>query len=510
MTTGPERGPAPHRQRGIALVILLVAAGVLAAVMVGNFLRSRELREATDRQTQAALGQAKRALLAYAIADMDGTYPDSGGTTDTPGHLPCPALETLSTVNDEGNQMLNCGAKNTTVVGRLPWKTLGTGPLKDGSGECLWYVVSGRHKNDPRGDVVNWDTAGQIRVLNPNGQTLGDDVVAAVIAPGPVLGSQSRSNADPDHNKVCGGNFTGSNYLEADADIGASNHTMTVNVDNRFPLTSTLVQGGRKGASRDEAVNDRIAYLTAGEIRSAMAARKDLDLDADSVANPGRLRALTKFLAECLASYTSLPWPGPLTLVGNNIVDSGADTTENVLQLAGRVPSRLAASSGNILAGCAGYDAVKHTWSHWRDHFFYVIASNVVSPPARTNPIVACSDSNPASHCLAITDGATTTGFIYAGIVIFAGPRIGSQFRRMYPDPNVPLGVEDRQNLANYLESVNATNLAPGTAPVYSPAAQGPSPSDSSLRIFRKGTPGSATVNDILYCIKSDRTVVPC
>ncbi len=35
------------------------------------------------------------------------------------------------------------------MIGRLPWRTLGLEPLRDGNGECLWYAVSGSHQRHP-------------------------------------------------------------------------------------------------------------------------------------------------------------------------------------------------------------------------------------------------------------------------------------------------------------------------------------------------------------------------
>jgi hypothetical protein len=40
-------------------------------------------------------------------------------------------------------------------MGRLPRKTPGLDALKDGSGECLWYAVSGTYKNSLNGVTTN-------------------------------------------------------------------------------------------------------------------------------------------------------------------------------------------------------------------------------------------------------------------------------------------------------------------------------------------------------------------
>jgi hypothetical protein len=71
-------------------------------------------------------------------------------------------------------------------VGRLPWRTLGLGKLVDAAGEPLWYVVSPGWAlpNSTATLTINSDILGQLALD-------GDEAVALVIAPGPVMSVQA-------------------------------------------------------------------------------------------------------------------------------------------------------------------------------------------------------------------------------------------------------------------------------------------------------------------------------
>ena len=104
--------------------------------------------------------------------------------------------------------------KDLSVIGKFPWQTLRTAALRDAQGECLWYVVSGRFKNDAwKTDPLNWDTQGQIDVVNEAGSPLANDVAALLVAPGPALDGQQRRLAETAY-AACGGNYDARNYLD--------------------------------------------------------------------------------------------------------------------------------------------------------------------------------------------------------------------------------------------------------------------------------------------------------
>jgi len=114
-------------------------------------------------QTVKALAQAKAALIGFAATYADD--PDHKGQPQ--GYLPCPDID------GDGSSDAACSNRDKTVLGRFPWRTLGLPPLRDGSGECLWYVVSGTYKDAPK-NILTSDTDGQLVVenlqtaINPN------------------------------------------------------------------------------------------------------------------------------------------------------------------------------------------------------------------------------------------------------------------------------------------------------------------------------------------------------
>ena len=107
-----------RRQQGSALLIAVGLLGLLAMATLARALSSppgAEAALATDR----ALARAREALVAYgALGNAAGSHDNS------PGALPCPDLD------NDGVSDLNCSAH----IGRLPWRTLGLGPLLDGAG----------------------------------------------------------------------------------------------------------------------------------------------------------------------------------------------------------------------------------------------------------------------------------------------------------------------------------------------------------------------------------------
>ena len=119
------------------------------------------------RITQAALVQAKEALVARAVAD-----------DNRPGSLPCPDT------NNDGNAELFAGNECPSYIGRLPWKTLDVPDLRDASGERLWYVLSRSHRDHATAEPVNSNTAGQLAAV---GTLPAANLLAAVIAPGNAL-----------------------------------------------------------------------------------------------------------------------------------------------------------------------------------------------------------------------------------------------------------------------------------------------------------------------------------
>jgi hypothetical protein len=215
----------PGRQRGVALIMLLMLVVTASAFVMLSALNNRASRETAQRLVTAeALGQARRALIGYAVGYADGVHtPDKG-----PGRLPCPDLLGGS---DQGvaESTGDCRAASDRETGLLPYRTLGLTTLADGSGAPLWYAVSENFRSMVT-TPVNSDAAGAFSVDGI------DDVAAVIIAPGAALSGQARGSANA---------YTAGAWLEGDnATLG----------DNRYTRLASAAN------------NDTVMVITRGEL----------------------------------------------------------------------------------------------------------------------------------------------------------------------------------------------------------------------------------------------------
>lgn len=260
----PLRQCTPARGFTLIVFLSLVVAGALAFLLATLATLGPEAMEAwRARKTDAALAQARDALVGFAV-----TYRDAH-PGQVFGYLPCPDSD------NDGIAELNCAAENVTVVGRLPWRTLGLPDLRDGYGECLWYVVSGHFKYNPKTDSLNWDTVSQVELKDASGQTLmasgeHSSPIAVVLAPGPSL-NQDRS---PVGNTLCGGNLTVGSYLEGLAIFP----TAEVDGDNGTRSTVTV---GTYASALNGTHNDRGITLSSKDVFDPVMQRSDFKNDID-------------------------------------------------------------------------------------------------------------------------------------------------------------------------------------------------------------------------------------
>jgi len=265
-----RRGARPAHadgERGIVLIGLLVMLTTAGTYLL---LTSLNAELATGRRSQhgevdehARLAAARAALMAYAVS-----YPERNFSPKGPGRFPCPSLDI------DGTPATNCGVTNPTT-GRLPFMELEprgpsedlsvprTAPFRDGVGEPLWYAVADSHRYTlPRIDSDTGDTTDD---LSLDGR---DDIVAMVIAPGPPLAGQDRS--DPNAIEAY---LEGANATPGDRDFTA------------------IVGPG---------ANDRIAFITREALNRALerrVAQTVRNVLASIVRAEGRLPMLAPFAA---------------------------------------------------------------------------------------------------------------------------------------------------------------------------------------------------------------------
>lgn len=177
-----------HSQSGAALIILLTIFILGSITFLLSQLNERAHYMLDDQeQTIRVLTQAKESLLGFAA-----TYAQNH-EVKLQGYLPCPNR------NGDGSAEPPCPEKGQTVIGRFPWRTLGIPPLRDGSGECLWYAVSGNFKDNPKQGLTS-DSNGMLVIRNAKneiitGRTVSDRAIAVIFAPGRIIKDQIRGIA---------------------------------------------------------------------------------------------------------------------------------------------------------------------------------------------------------------------------------------------------------------------------------------------------------------------------
>ncbi len=243
--------------RGFALPVVLLAvfgAGIAWAVyatrLAGSFNQHAKI------QTETTLRLARDALIQYAAH-----------AGSSPGALPCPDLA------NNGEAALSCGG-NTPLIGRLPWKTLGIDPPRDGSGECLWYALSSGARNalhvDWRGvtqPALNPAWGGSF-VLYDAARRTRTNIIAVLIAPGARLANQARTPGERCNN---GG---AANFLEALGDVNNASGTQAVRAPTQVGF------------------NDSVLAVSARDVYDAVAPRVLLELAGSNDTNG--LRALLR------------------------------------------------------------------------------------------------------------------------------------------------------------------------------------------------------------------------
>lgn len=266
----------PARQRGVALLVVLTifVLGIGYAAVSG--LNTAAARSQRDDVTRRALLEAKEALLAYAAQDTRGV---NWVDNDKIGSLPCPAKK-IDTGAPFGAAIGNCSsnaAGGSTLVGRLPWRSLNIPELRDAAGEPLWYAVSSNYAKSSAYDSVkvNPETAGTIRLI---GAAAGSDIVAVIMAPGAPTAGQSRSGADRD---------LPGNYIE-----GAT-------IDNATAGPAPALDIFHSGpAAALPGYNDQLVTITRGELFAAIEARLALRVE----------RTVLPQLNQHLATWGWLPY----------------------------------------------------------------------------------------------------------------------------------------------------------------------------------------------------------
>ncbi|MGI9262262.1 MAG: hypothetical protein ACR2QR_09525 [Woeseiaceae bacterium] len=469
----------PARQSGAALLLMMLVVIVGAAAVLVTKLNRNTTQISATAKTGLALAQAREALVAYALS-----FPDR-----VPGsavQLPCPDLDDTGTTLDGESHTANCGAPGVSVLGRLPWKTLGIAAPRDSASECLWYVVSGDHKSAGIGTapLLNPDTNGQLTLYQADSGTLiegsqpEDRPIALIFAAGQALSGQSRQ-AISQSDQQCSSDFSIAAFLDSDPGTGVSNSTLI-----GVPGIDSFV----RAAGESMAINDRVVSISREDLANLVYNRHDHEL---------RMRGLAAAVAACLANYGNsnpggandlrLPWPAAVSMPDYRLDALYDDVAGGVLS--GRLADTVDDSNGltgntfaRVLSDCdtgavpAWNAEMLSLWQNWKDHFFYYVSDSF-------NPAAAVPST--CVDCVSVNGGAQV-----AAVVLYSHRRLDALSQRRDAPP---LDVDTRDDINNYLESVNSGNhpYVAGNVDLESRAAD-------------------LSFNDILYCIDTAMGVAAC
>jgi hypothetical protein len=242
---------------GQGLFILLAILLLISVGLIFSLASSGMPAINKDKQTAQALAQAKEALIAYAISDLN-----------RPGELPCPDYDNDGDIKTTGPNADYSGSNCKTEVvggviqpGWLPWVELRLPDLRDGNGDRLWYVVSESY-HSASSATLNSATPGQ---LNVDGVK---DIVAVVFSPGPPLSNQTGRQNPNCASPPCGNAINDiGQYLEGGNEAGGGN----VNYTNYPNSTSS-------------SANDRLITINRQDLRNTLAFRiaREISVALDS------------------------------------------------------------------------------------------------------------------------------------------------------------------------------------------------------------------------------------
>ena len=274
------------KQQGAALMLMLTILVIGTVTLLVNSLHHIGVQIKLDLKTTDAMAKAKEALIGDAVSQTPIT---------SAGYLRLPDLGfKIGLVPVEGSAApdFSGNSKDYSVIGKLPWKTLGLEPLRDGQGECLWYVVSGHFKNTPATDALNWDTPGQINLLDGNGNVIANNLAALVVAPGLVIDGQNRAQSEPMYAQ-CGGNYDARNYL--DPYVSSNSASASINYFNGSTNSRVAPGTGNNQLvmARNVHNNDRFLFITANEIFRLVMRRADFSVQVSALLNDTYFQSVT-------------------------------------------------------------------------------------------------------------------------------------------------------------------------------------------------------------------------
>lgn len=414
-------------QAGAALLLFMLAMITAASAVVLTAL-NQALKPDGLGLDQRTLQQAREALLGYAMAF------DHLQANALPGYLPCPDID------GNGDAEAACGAAGQSAMGFLPWRTLGLPPLRDTSGSCLWYAVSGAYKQSPLGNLST-DASGQFLTVNANlvsqnGANNREAAIALILAPGKALAGQNRA-ATAAARTECG------SINPADAIRQPGNYFESLGgVNNSNGFFAGILSGVAISALPSLGFSAFIAAPVQNNFNDVLSTIRPVDF---APVYQRMQKWVGERVRQCLQAYQAgnggkLPWPAAL----NPALPPGFSDNSATLRfgrIANNLPNTLAAGlSANWPADPQQAAVQCFVWPWWgdfRELVFYAIDRSIA-------PVAAGAPSM-------TVDGAPATA-----LVLVAGRAQLAQNR---------VSNADKAAVSNYLEAGNVIDAGTGSIP---------------------------------------------
>jgi hypothetical protein len=210
------RHPAQAKQRGAALMVMLIIMVMGALTFLVSSLSKPGMQIERDKVTAAALAQAKDEVMGNIMSGVGGQIPGNLLTPDMLSISEIPPYNYDGTANSgcldaskpgssptPGLPLINSGA-NMRCLGRLPWKAYGmstSSPSEnDPTGVMPWYAISA-NLVDPLNVIFNPGllnanpTHPWLTVRDMNGNVLSSRAAIVLMIPGSPLPGQSRPSS---------------------------------------------------------------------------------------------------------------------------------------------------------------------------------------------------------------------------------------------------------------------------------------------------------------------------
>lgn len=269
------------KQQGAALIIMMFIIGLAAVALLIKSYNADSLRVQQEEKTMLALGQAKEALIAWSVSyrDLPGLMPYPNRGTDAAGYEDG-GSDCFAAVTSFNYQFLlgMLPSRDSNDTNCITLSRKGISDFRDAGGNPLWYAVS-------RNLVRNYEAPAANPVINPgmvnvdvvkptpydgtevsspypwlvvrdmNGNVVSDRVAVVIVAPGPPLPGQNRTNT-----------ATSAHFLDQ-ITVGVMTYS---NRDYDQP-DEDFVMGGDSTLSNT--FNDRLVYITIDELMAALTKR---------------------------------------------------------------------------------------------------------------------------------------------------------------------------------------------------------------------------------------------